>query len=89
MPGIAKFHKVSFDEFKKDYLDKIGHADELSIRQIYDDITLPKRATAGSAARADPDAHPAEQFGRRRAAALQRAGRQVVPRDLQEPDRLV
>lgn len=47
---IAKFYKVSFEEFERTYRakidDKIGR-DE--IREIYDRIELPKRATTGSA----------------------------------------
>ena len=44
MQRIAKFEKVSFEQFKKDWQDT-----EEVIREIYDGIRLPKRATAGSA----------------------------------------
>lgn len=48
---MIKFEKVSFDQFKKDFL-KCGYnpdfTDEM-IKEIYDSIQLPKRATKGSA----------------------------------------
>ena len=47
MQKVAKFYKVSFEQFKKDYLDTFGNDD--NVQAIYDSITLPKRATAGSA----------------------------------------
>ena len=46
---IAKFEKVSFEQYKKDYLDTFGETTEEEIRKIYDSIKLPKRATIGSA----------------------------------------
>lgn len=60
---IAQFEKVSFEQFYKDFYDSfnakdfIEHEDgsietvelEPIIRQIYDNIKLPKRATTGSA----------------------------------------
>lgn len=57
MNRIAKFEKVSYEQFKKDWLDtfanKFNEIDdetiEVIIRQIYNDIKLPKRATSGSA----------------------------------------
>lgn len=57
MNRIAKFEKVSYEQFKKDWLDTFDpHFNELDeevvetiIRQIYNDIKLPKRATSGSA----------------------------------------
>ena len=48
MKRIAKFEKVSFEQFEKDYIDCFGQNDE-NIREIYDEIKLPKRATTGSA----------------------------------------
>ncbi|MGN1042477.1 MAG: dUTP diphosphatase [Christensenellales bacterium] len=45
MEKIAKFEKVSFDEYKK-ALE--GRSDE-EIKEIYDGISLPRRATKGSA----------------------------------------
>ena len=45
MPRIAKFEKVSYDEFSK---TNVGFS-ESEWKSIYDDIVLPKRATEGSA----------------------------------------
>ncbi len=42
---VAKFEKVSFDEYKKAFDDM----DLEEIKGIYDSIKLPKRATKGSA----------------------------------------
>ena len=47
MQRIAKFHKVSFEQFSKDWIDTFGDSD--NIKEIYDNIKLPKRATTGSA----------------------------------------
>lgn len=52
MNRIAKFHKVSWEQFLKDYIDTFGEIDEeriLEVQEIYDGITLPKRATKDSA----------------------------------------
>lgn len=49
MKRIAKFHKVSFEEFQKGWLSAFPQETEETIRQIYEEIRLPKRATAGSA----------------------------------------
>lgn len=49
MQRIAKFHKVSLEQFKKDWIDTFGPEDEAEIQKIYKDIKLPKRATSGSA----------------------------------------
>lgn len=49
MKRIAKFEKVSFEQFKKDWTDTFEVSDEVQIREIYDRIKLPARATAGSA----------------------------------------
>lgn len=49
MKTIAKFEKVSYEQFKKDLLDKFPEIDENSVQEIYDNIKLPKRATVGSA----------------------------------------
>ena len=45
MKKIAKFEKVSFEEFKKAFDNKSVE----EIQKIYDEIKLPKRATLGSA----------------------------------------
>lgn len=49
MKRIAKFHKVSFEQFQEGWLDTFGAQEEANIRRIYDGIKLPKRATSGSA----------------------------------------
>lgn len=57
MNRIAKFEKVSYEQFKKDWLDtfanKFNEFDnetiEAIVRNIYNNIKLPKRATSGSA----------------------------------------
>lgn len=49
MKRIAKFHKVSFEQFKKDWADTFGQSDEEKLRNIYENIKLPQRATVGSA----------------------------------------
>lgn len=46
-----KFEKVSYEQFKKDiylYFGEFVYTEE-EIKKIYDDIQLPRRATAGSA----------------------------------------
>lgn len=49
MEKVAKFEKVSFEQFKKDWLDTFTSYNEDQIKEIYDNIKLPKRATTGSA----------------------------------------
>lgn len=44
---VAKFEKVSFDQYKKDMEPSSLSEDE--VRIIYDNIKLPRRATKGSA----------------------------------------
>ncbi len=47
MKRIAKFHKVSFEQFAEGFAD---YSKDLEVvRKIYDSIKLPKRATKGSA----------------------------------------
>ena len=46
---IAKFEKVSFEQFFKDMKDTFPIMEEKAIKEIYDRIQLPKRATTGSA----------------------------------------
>ena len=48
MKRIAKFHKVSFEQFAKDWKDTFEQYSEEEIRNIYDSLKLPKRATTGS-----------------------------------------
>lgn len=52
MKRIAKFEKVSWTQFQKDYVDTFGEdttIDMDDVKNIYDDINLPVRATSGSA----------------------------------------
>ena len=49
MKRIARFHKVSEKRFTEDWLDTFGEEGQEKIREIYESIRLPKRATAGSA----------------------------------------
>lgn len=44
---VGKFEKVSYEQFKSGVLEYIS--DEAVIKEKYDRITLPKRATKGSA----------------------------------------
>lgn len=51
---MAEFHKVSFEEFKKECLNlqaggTLWFGDDNEIRKYYDAIQLPRRATSGSA----------------------------------------
>ena len=49
MKRIAAFEKVSFAQYERDFADTFpGHEAE-EIRAVYDNICLPRRATAGSA----------------------------------------
>ena len=49
IPYVAKFEKVSYEQFKKDMIKTTGFDDEDLIKEIYNDIKLPKRATQFSA----------------------------------------
>ena len=49
MKRIAKFEKVSFEQFLEGWGDTLGITDRSKIQEIYDGICLPRRATAGSA----------------------------------------
>ncbi|MBU5482427.1 deoxyuridine 5'-triphosphate nucleotidohydrolase [Blautia sp. MSJ-19] len=49
MRRIAKFHKVSVQQFTKDWKDTFPAAAEEEIQAIYEQLRLPVRATAGSA----------------------------------------
>lgn len=48
MQKIAKFEKVSLEQFVKDWSSEINMPGE-RIEQIYNELVLPKRATVGSA----------------------------------------
>lgn len=47
MQKVAKFHKVSLEQFKKDWEDTFGKGQFK--QEIYDRLMLPNRATSGSA----------------------------------------
>lgn len=49
MRRIAKFHKVSFEQFSEGWIDTFGETTQEELQAIYDGIQLPKRATSGSA----------------------------------------
>lgn len=49
MKKIAKFEKVSYEQFKEDFLDTFPQYSENDVLHIYENIKLPKRATKGSA----------------------------------------
>lgn len=48
MQKVARFLKVSFSQFEKDWQNAFGETPS-NLQEIYDNIKLPKRATAGSA----------------------------------------
>ena len=50
MKRIAKFHKVSLEQFMEGWKDTFGEQyTEDQIKDLYEEVKLPKRATAGSA----------------------------------------
>ena len=49
MKKIAKFEKVSYSQFKNDFMDSFPQYNEKEVEEIYNSIQLPKRATKGSA----------------------------------------
>ncbi len=54
MKRIAKFEKISYEQFKKDWINtfpaiELENNTETLLEQIYNSIKLPKRATKGSA----------------------------------------
>ena len=49
MKRLAKFHKVSEARFLEDWKDNFPEASDEEIKEIYKNIALPQRATAGSA----------------------------------------
>lgn len=49
MERVAKFYKVSFQQYKEAYIDTYGEASDETIKKVYDGIKLPVRATMGSA----------------------------------------
>lgn len=50
MKRVAKFEKVSLEQFIKDWIDTFANTyTEEEVTEIYNNIKLPKRATKGSA----------------------------------------
>ena len=49
MKRVARFEKVSLQQFMEGWTDTFGPQEPGGIEQIYDSIRLPRRATAGSA----------------------------------------
>lgn len=49
MNRIARFEKVSFEQFAEDWKRFDEQASAEAVRRIYDDLKLPQRATRGSA----------------------------------------
>ena len=49
MERIAKFEKVSYNQFLKDFKDTFNNYSDEEIKAIYEYIKLPKSATVGSA----------------------------------------
>lgn len=49
MKRIAEFSKVSFKQFSEGWTDTFGVCDKERLKEIYDGLRLPVRATAGSA----------------------------------------
>lgn len=49
MQRIAKFEKVRFEQFKEGFTDCFGERSEAEIKEIYENLKLPRRATSGSA----------------------------------------
>ena len=49
MYRIAKFHKVSFEQFEVSYNDRFPTLSKEELKEVYENLKLPKRATKGSA----------------------------------------
>lgn len=49
MKRIAQFYKVSYEQFKDGFEDCFGKTEENKIKEVYEALKLPKRATSGSA----------------------------------------
>lgn len=49
MNKIAQFYKVGFDEFRSGMMGEFSTISETEIKEVYDTLKLPKRATKGSA----------------------------------------
>lgn len=46
---VGQFYKVSFEQFQSGIMDSFDEIDAGDIKEIYNTIKIPKRATAGSA----------------------------------------
>lgn len=49
MNKIARFEKVSYEQFKEDWLKTFPYDNEEHVEETYKNIRLPKRSTIGSA----------------------------------------
>lgn len=49
MYRVGNFEKVSFSIFENAFKDNVKNAEKYNIKDIYENIALPERATAGSA----------------------------------------
>ena len=49
MQRVAKFEKVSFEQYEKDWNNTVGTLAPFTAKECYDSIKLPQRATKGSA----------------------------------------
>ncbi len=49
MQKIAKFYKVTLNQFTKDWMDTFPDSSRSEAEEIYESIKIPARATAGSA----------------------------------------
>lgn len=49
MKRVARFYKVSFEQFCEGWMDTFGNAELEILKEKYDKIRLPRRATKGSA----------------------------------------
>lgn len=49
MQRIAKFHKVSYEQFRDAWIDTFGETTTEGLQTIYEGVKIPQRATAGSA----------------------------------------
>lgn len=49
MNRVARFEKVSKEQFEKGWKDTFGETEKKEIEHIYESLKLPRRATAGSA----------------------------------------
>ena len=49
MKRVGMFEKVSFEQFKKDWMEEFPDYSEKLIEIVYDNIKLPERSSSGSA----------------------------------------